>query len=215
MPARPSEAPMTLRNPRREALSSHSEAPLGNSRCKASWKAGLPASSSSERQYSGPVFSALSCAMAASIRSRTVPSSTFLVGQMSSSLTNCDLLSVVIAYCVVPTGLDGVFVSSPALPCRAFTCPATRLGSCRALLFCPDMHRFFRPFGACAFLRCYPPASAVGCILSPLRGFCSAAANGRLHRQHLKTLSSFARRTADGGCPHTNLYFRNRTTICD
>src|ERR1700757_767067 len=105
MPARPSEAPMTLRNPRREALSSHSEAPLGNSRWRASWKAGLPASSSSERQYSGPVFSALSCAVAASILSRTVPRSSFLVGQMSSSLTNCDLLSVVICLLCRPQAL--------------------------------------------------------------------------------------------------------------
>src|SRR5579862_1049531 len=88
MPARPSDAPITLRNPRREALSSHSEAPLGNSRCKASWKAGLPASSSSERQYSGPALSflgkAASCAAAASIFSRTTARSSFLLGQTSS-----------------------------------------------------------------------------------------------------------------------------------
>src|SRR5579864_7264513 len=98
MPARPSEAPITLRNPRREALSSHSEAPLGNSRCRASWNAGLPASSSSERQYSGPVFSAASCAVAKSIFSRTEFRSSvdFLPGQMSSRGAPEFLLSFVI-----------------------------------------------------------------------------------------------------------------------
>ena len=117
MPARPSEAPMTLRNPRREALSSHSEAPLGNSRCRASWKAGLPASSSRLRQYSGPAFSAVSCAMAASILSRTVPRSSFLVGQMSSSLTNCDLLSVVILATVPSLRWDLVSFLASSFPC--------------------------------------------------------------------------------------------------
>ena len=69
---------MTFRNPRRETVSSHSEAPLGNSRCRASWNASLPASSSSERQYSGPVFSARRGLSAASIRSRTTLRSSFL-----------------------------------------------------------------------------------------------------------------------------------------
>ena len=84
MPARPSEAPMTLRNPRRETESTHSEAPLGNSRCKACWNSSLPASSSRERQYSGPVFSVASWAVAASMRSRTEVRSSFLEGQTSS-----------------------------------------------------------------------------------------------------------------------------------
>ena len=48
---------MTFRNPRRETESTHSDAPLGNSRCRASWKSALPASSSRLRQYSGPAFS--------------------------------------------------------------------------------------------------------------------------------------------------------------
>jgi len=30
---------------------------------------------------------------------------------------------------------------------------------------------FFRPFGACSFLLVVPTACAVGCILSPLRGW--------------------------------------------
>src|SRR5579862_898293 len=84
MPARPSDAPITFRNPRRETVSSHSEAPLGNSRCRASWKSSLPASSSSERQYSGPVFLAASCAVAKSIFSRTAVRSSFFEGQTSS-----------------------------------------------------------------------------------------------------------------------------------
>src|SRR5580693_3399896 len=157
MPARPSEAPMTLRNPRRETVLSHSEAPLGNSRCRASSKAGLPASSSSERQYSGPVFSALSCAMAASILSRTVPRSSFLVGQMSLSLTNCDLLSVVIL-ATVPSLRDSFHFLQLSRHFRAGLShfAATRLGWCRALRLCPDMFRFFRPFGACASVLCIP-----------------------------------------------------------
>src|SRR5580658_3991800 len=66
-PARPSDAPMTFRKPRRETESIHSEAPLGNSRCRAVWKSSLPTSSSRLRQYSGPVFSAASCAVAWSL----------------------------------------------------------------------------------------------------------------------------------------------------
>ena len=80
------DAPMTLRNPRRETESTHSEAPFGNSRCSASWKSSLPASSSRLRQYSGPVFSAASWAVAASILSRTAfrSNAPFLPGQTSS-----------------------------------------------------------------------------------------------------------------------------------
>src|SRR5580700_8106144 len=86
MPASAIDAPITLRKPRRETESTHSDAPLGNSRCKASWNAGLPASSSRLRQYSGPDFSAASCATAASICSRTESRSSlpFLPGQTSS-----------------------------------------------------------------------------------------------------------------------------------
>jgi hypothetical protein len=75
---------MTCRNPRRETESSHSDAPLGNSRCRASLNSSLPASSSSERQYSGPVFSRASCSVAASMRSRTTFRSSFFEGQTSS-----------------------------------------------------------------------------------------------------------------------------------
>ena len=49
-----SDAPINFRNPRRETESSHSDAPLGNSRCIISWNSALPASSSRLRQYSGP-----------------------------------------------------------------------------------------------------------------------------------------------------------------
>src|SRR5271169_1281276 len=59
MPASAIDAPITFRKPRRETESTHSEAPLGNSRCSASWKAGLPASSSRLRQYSGPALARL------------------------------------------------------------------------------------------------------------------------------------------------------------
>ena len=38
MPASAREAPITFRKPRRETESTHSEAPLGNSRCSISWK---------------------------------------------------------------------------------------------------------------------------------------------------------------------------------
>ena len=54
MPARPSDAPITLRNPRRETESTHSEAPLGNSRCRASWKS----SAAGEFFEAAPVFRA-------------------------------------------------------------------------------------------------------------------------------------------------------------
>src|ERR1022692_805915 len=98
MPASAMEAPMTLRKPRRETESTHSEAPLGNSRCSASWKAGLPASSSRLRQYSGPAFS-----FAASICARTDSRSRlpFLLGQTSSRLAGTVemLLSVLISNC--------------------------------------------------------------------------------------------------------------------
>ena len=78
MPARASEAPINFRNPRRETASSHSDAPLGNSRCIISWNSGLPASSSRLRQYSGPLVSAM--------RSRAASKSSlpFLLGQTSS-----------------------------------------------------------------------------------------------------------------------------------
>src|SRR6266446_2314290 len=74
---------MTLRKPRRETESTHSEAPLGNSRCRASWNSGLPASSSRLRQYSGPVFPA--CSICARTESRS--SLPFLLGQTPSRLT--------------------------------------------------------------------------------------------------------------------------------
>ena len=45
---------MTLRNPRRETESTHSEAPLGNSRCRASWKS----SAAGEFFEAAPVFGA-------------------------------------------------------------------------------------------------------------------------------------------------------------
>src|SRR5579871_523604 len=116
MPARPSEAPMTLRNPRRETVSSHSEAFLGNSRCRASWNSGEPASSSSDRQYCGPVFSRTSWALAASIFSRTKFRSSFLPGQMSRAPL---FLSFVIppefGFLILPP-LRGCFVLSFAYP---------------------------------------------------------------------------------------------------
>lgn len=55
MPAMASEAPINWRNPRRETESSHSDAPLGNSRCIISRNSSEPASSSRLRQYSGPL----------------------------------------------------------------------------------------------------------------------------------------------------------------
>src|SRR5215831_3601959 len=55
MPAMASEALMSLRKPRRETASAHSDAPLGNSRCIFSWNSGSPASSSRLLQYCGPV----------------------------------------------------------------------------------------------------------------------------------------------------------------
>src|SRR6516225_7502076 len=55
MPASASEAPISWRKPRRETESTHSEAPLGNSRPSISRNSGVPASSSRLRQNSGPV----------------------------------------------------------------------------------------------------------------------------------------------------------------
>ena len=150
MPARPSEAPMTFRNPRRETESSHSEAPLGNSRCRASLNSSLPASSSSERQYSGPVFSRASWAVA-----------------------SVDALA------------DDVEVQ---LLRRTDVFALLDLDQAAVIFFV---------------------VHAVGCILSPLRGFAIASAT-----QPCSTgQSSFARRTADGGCPHINFY--NPKTTCD
>src|SRR5215469_2077679 len=54
MPAMASEALMSLRKPRRETASAHSDAPRGNSRCIFSWNSGSPASSSRLLQYCGP-----------------------------------------------------------------------------------------------------------------------------------------------------------------
>src|SRR5579862_7330206 len=78
MPASAIDAPITLRNPRRETESTHSEAPLGNSRCSASWNSALPASSSRLRQYSGPE------ALAISARTEARSSLPLLEGQTSS-----------------------------------------------------------------------------------------------------------------------------------
>src|SRR5580700_9790014 len=83
IPASAIDAPITFRKPRRETESTHSDAPLGNSRCRASWKAGLPASSSRLRQYSGPDFSFASLICARSESRSSLP---FLVGQASSRL---------------------------------------------------------------------------------------------------------------------------------
>src|SRR5205085_466321 len=59
MPASAIEAPINFRKPRRETPSSHSDAPLGNSRCIISRNSSLPASSSRLRQYSGPLVCAI------------------------------------------------------------------------------------------------------------------------------------------------------------
>src|SRR5271169_5102762 len=84
MPASAIDAPITFRKPRRETESTHSEAPLGNSRCRASWKAGLPASSSRLRQYSGPAFSLASLICARRDSRSSLP---FVLGQTSSRLS--------------------------------------------------------------------------------------------------------------------------------
>jgi hypothetical protein len=63
---------------------------------------------------------------------------------------------------------------------------------------------FFRPYGTFFIFACYPTANAVGCNLSPLRG-CVFLVRNLSHSEQ----SSFARRTADGGCPHINFYIKN------
>src|SRR5579863_7201459 len=78
IPAMASDAPMSFMNPRRETPSSHSEAPLGNSRCIISRNSSLPANSSRLRQNSGPLVSATTASAVA--RS----SDFFLLGQTSS-----------------------------------------------------------------------------------------------------------------------------------
>src|SRR5271166_645269 len=140
IPASAIDAPITFRKPRRETESTHSEAPLGNSRCSASWKAGLPASSSRLRQYSGP---ALWLASSICARSESRSSLPFLLGQKSSRL---------------------------------------------AILLCSSILSPLRGF----FLACTSPtACAVGCILSPLRGF-----THKLYRWHvLQLVMSFTLRT--------------------
>src|SRR5580698_1002205 len=92
-PARASEAPIVFRNPRREKSSSHSEAPLGNSRCIISWNSSLPANSSRPRQYSGPVVSAI-CSL-------TVARSSCLrlVGQTSAPTAPAALIPTSFVFC--------------------------------------------------------------------------------------------------------------------
>src|ERR1700692_2352376 len=84
MPASAMDAPITFRKPRRETESTHSEAPLGNSRCSASWKAGLPASSSRLRQSAGPAFSLASLIWERRESRSSLP---FFEGQTSSRLS--------------------------------------------------------------------------------------------------------------------------------
>src|SRR5271169_580938 len=74
------EAPINWRKPRRETESSHSDAPLGNSRCSMSWNSGDPASSSKLRQYSGPFVSFSWRSTVA----RSIRLAGFLPGQTSS-----------------------------------------------------------------------------------------------------------------------------------
>src|SRR5208282_2271722 len=85
MPASAMDAPITFRKPRRETESTHSDAPFGNSRCSASWNAGLPASSSRLRQYSGPDASLLLASLICA-RSESRSSLLFLEGQTSPLL---------------------------------------------------------------------------------------------------------------------------------
>src|SRR6267154_511656 len=95
IPASAMDAPITFRKPRRETESTHSDAPLGNSRCSASWNAGLPASSSRLRQYSGP---ALSLASSICARRESTSSLPFLEGQTSSRLARPSSSSIFIGY---------------------------------------------------------------------------------------------------------------------
>ena len=75
---------MTLRNPRRETESTHSEAPLGNSRCRACFEFFGAGEFFERAPVFGAGFFAPSCAMAASMRSRTVARSSVFEGQTSS-----------------------------------------------------------------------------------------------------------------------------------
>jgi hypothetical protein len=98
MPAMASEAPIKRRKPRRETESSHSDDPLGNSRCSISWNSGDPASSSRLRQYSGPLV----CSRHCSIEARSIfffffPAS--LPGQTSSRF---DFLSSIFLNFLLP-----------------------------------------------------------------------------------------------------------------
>src|SRR5579864_5170714 len=98
MPASAIDAPITFRKPRRETESTHSDAPLGNSRCSASWNAGLPASSSRLRQYSGPVLAARSI----SRRNDSKSGLPFLLVQTSARLrlsASCWLWSSISIFC--------------------------------------------------------------------------------------------------------------------
>ena len=128
IPASAMDAPITFRKPRRETESTHSEAPLGNSRCSASWKAGLPASSSRLRQYSGPVIFALGhCSISARRESRS--SLPFLLGQTSSRFlgrrlrfgrpSSFDSFKKSVILAGTRSGLTYFY---PALPCRAILC---------------------------------------------------------------------------------------------
>src|SRR5204863_8781174 len=98
-PACAMDEPISLRKPRRETASSHSDAPLGNSRCIISLNAELLASSSRLRQNSGPFFFWISAV--AEARSTL----SFLPGQTSSRLgwPFCGSLFI---FSVVPMGLD-------------------------------------------------------------------------------------------------------------
>src|SRR5437660_12478553 len=83
MPASASDEPISLRKPRRETASIHSDAPLGNSRCIISRNSGLPASSSRLRQNSGPFFFSISAC------TWTRSSLSFLLGQTARILPFC------------------------------------------------------------------------------------------------------------------------------
>src|ERR1044071_3640374 len=102
MPASARDDPINFRKPRRETASSHSDAPLGNSRCIISLNSELPASSSRLRQNSGPFFFWISAV--ADARS----SLSFLPGQTSSRCPLPFCLSSLINFQAVagPTSLS-------------------------------------------------------------------------------------------------------------
>jgi len=67
------------------------------------------------------------------------------------------------------------------------------------------MKASFAPTGLFFIFACYPTLTPWAVIFRRFAASLSLLLRSRSHREQ----SSFARRTADGGCPHINFYIKN------